>query len=115
MPGPDRASCLLGSAQTCRSGLPSHNLPQRPPLAPDGACIIAIASKRIPGLEGAVDEYWTDSTGGSAYGILKHGREDYLSPVTPIPWLYLTGQNIGLHGILGTTISAFNTCKSIDP
>ena len=28
---------LLGSAQTCRSGLLSHTVPQRPSLAPDGA------------------------------------------------------------------------------
>jgi len=48
------------------------------------------------------------------YGIIKHSNADFISPVTPLPWLFLTGQNLGLHGILGTTISALNTCKSIE-
>lgn len=48
------------------------------------------------------------------YGIIKHSNADFVSPVTPLPWLFLTGQNLGLHGILGTTISALNTCKSIE-
>lgn len=81
------------------------------------------AAAYLPGLSAAVERCWTrtpadwerctGSPGGSAYGILKHSPDDYLSPRTPLPWLYLTGQNLGLHGILGTTVSAFNTCKSI--
>jgi all-trans-retinol 13,14-reductase len=50
---------------------------------------------------------------GSLYGIMK----DYRNPVskivntkTRIPNLYLTGQNIVFHGILGVTIGAFLTC-----
>lgn len=50
---------------------------------------------------------------GSLYGIMK----DYRNPVstivntkTRIPNLYLTGQNIVFHGILGATIGAFVTC-----
>jgi all-trans-retinol 13,14-reductase len=50
---------------------------------------------------------------GSLYGIMK----DFNNPVgtivntkTRIPNLYLTGQNIIFHGILGATIGAFVTC-----
>ena len=58
-------------------------------------------------------ERYTGTPGGTAYGILKSGPEDFISPQTPLPWLYLTGQNLGLHGVLGTSVSALNTCKSI--
>ncbi|MCR5709195.1 MAG: FAD-dependent oxidoreductase [Bacteroidales bacterium] len=85
--------------------------------------MIRHAAKRLPKLPESIENYWTSTPstwerytgtpGGSAYGILKRRQEDFLSPVTPLPWLYLTGQNIGLHGILGTTISAINTCNSI--
>ena len=52
---------------------------------------------------------------GSTYGSIKncqHPLESYLSPRTKIANLYLTGQDINLHGILGVTISAFLTCAS---
>ena len=47
------------------------------------------------------------------YGIKKYSNSDFISAQTPLPWLFLTGQNLGLHGILGTSISALNTCKMI--
>ena len=87
--------------------------------------MIKKASERLPDLPQAIEKYWTSTPqtwerytgtpGGSAYGLVKHGTQDYLAPHTPLPWLFLTGQNIGLHGVLGTTISAYNTCKSILP
>jgi all-trans-retinol 13,14-reductase len=50
---------------------------------------------------------------GSLYGI----KKDYNNPIgttinskTRVPNLYLTGQNIIFHGILGATIGAFVTC-----
>ena len=83
------------------------------------------ATKRLPDLPAAVENYWvstpqtwerfTGTPGGTAYGLLKHDTLDYIAPQTPLPWLYLTGQNIGLHGVLGTAVSAFNTCKTIAP
>lgn len=86
--------------------------------------LILKAAERLPGLQDNIEKHWistpqtwqryTGTPGGSAYGILKHDRLDFIAPQTPIPWLYLTGQNLGLHGILGTTISALNTCKSIE-
>ena len=79
--------------------------------------------KHFPGLRGKIKAYYTstpltyrDYTGtinGSAYGILK----DYTNPLstfisqrTRIPNLFLTGQNIGSHGILGVTIGSLLTC-----
>ena len=85
--------------------------------------MILTAAQRLPGLPDAIEKYWvstpatwerfTGTPGGTAYGILKYRTEDYQPPVTPLPWLFLTGQNLGLHGILGTAISALNTCNSI--
>ena len=72
--------------------------------------MIARAASRLPGL--SVVRYCTATAPG--YGIVKHSAQDFIAPRTPLPWLYLTGQNLGLHGILGTTVSAFNTCKYID-
>ena len=89
----------------------------------DAQQLIQVASQRLPGLPEAIEKYWvsspqtwerfTGTPGGTAYGVLKYGFEDFILPVTPLPWLFLTGQNNGLHGILGTTMSALETCKSI--
>ncbi|WP_025761956.1 phytoene desaturase family protein [Dyadobacter tibetensis] len=52
---------------------------------------------------------------GSLYGIRKnsqHPNSTQINTKTKIPNLYLTGQNISLHGILGVTVSAFVTCFS---
>ena len=73
--------------------------------------MIAHASQRLPGLK--VRKYHTAYHYG--YGLKKETPDHYLSPVTPLPWLFLTGQNLGLHGILGTAVSALNTCKSVQP
>jgi hypothetical protein len=37
----------------------------------------------------------------------------HLSPKTRIKNLYLTGQSLNMHGILGVTISAIITCSEI--
>ncbi|HNF41210.1 MAG TPA: hypothetical protein PLS40_09510, partial [Bacteroidia bacterium] len=53
------------------------------------------------------------STDGSIYGILKNSHSplaSMLQPKTKIPNLWLSGQNIVFHGILGTAISALLTC-----
>ncbi len=49
---------------------------------------------------------------GSLYGILKDSNEPlrtFINPKTKIPNLFLTGQNLIFHGILGVTIGAFVT------
>lgn len=52
---------------------------------------------------------------GSMYGIVKNSQspnQTFINSKTKIPNLYLTGQNISLHGILGVTIGALVTCFS---
>ncbi|WP_343690222.1 NAD(P)/FAD-dependent oxidoreductase [Chitinophaga sp.] len=53
---------------------------------------------------------------GSMYGIVKDAREPLKSMIpaaTRLPNLYLTGQNLNLHGILGVTMSAVLTCAGL--
>lgn len=50
---------------------------------------------------------------GNSYGTAKDFRspiKSFINPKTKIPNVYLTGQYINLHGILGVTVSAFITC-----
>ena len=79
--------------------------------------------RRVPGLEPAVEKDWTSTpatweryTGtpaGTAFGIRKKDATCYVHPRTPVPGLYLTGQNCGLHGILGVSETALSTCREI--
>lgn len=53
---------------------------------------------------------------GSAYGIVKdyhHPSAGHLSPKTKIRNLFLTGQNLNVHGCLGVSVSAAVTCGEI--
>lgn len=53
---------------------------------------------------------------GSLYGYVKDYQEplkSLLSAKTKIPNLFLTGQNLNLHGVLGVTVSAVVTCSEI--
>jgi len=80
----------------------------------------------FPGIRGKIDSYYTstpltyrDYTGtykGSMYGI----RKDYNNPMktmvlprTHIPNLFLTGQNINVHGVVGVTIGSILTCSEL--
>ena len=79
--------------------------------------------RRVPGLAEAVEKFWTSTPatwerytgtpGGSAYGIRKKDPSCYVHPRTPVPGLYLTGQNCGLHGVLGVSETALLTCQEI--
>ncbi len=82
--------------------------------------------KRFPGLRGKIKAYYTstpltyrDYTGtinGSPYGILKDYNNPlatFISQRTRIPNLFFTGQNVGLHGILGVTIGSLLTCSEL--
>lgn len=56
------------------------------------------------------------SDDGSMYGIAKDYKEPwrtFISPRTKISNLFLTGQNLNLHGILGVTFSALVTCAEL--
>lgn len=87
---------------------------------------IRLAETRLPGLSGSIEGKWVstpltyaDYTGtesGSAYGI----RKDYnspmltvLTPKTPAENVFLTGQSLNLHGILGTSMTSLFTCAEI--
>jgi len=50
---------------------------------------------------------------GSLYGIIKDYQnplKSFISPRTKLPNLYLTGQNLNLHGVLGVSVSSLVTC-----
>lgn len=87
---------------------------------------IAFAGHYLPGLAENIEavytstplsyQYYTATQAGSAYGI----RKDYsnlmytlLTPRTPAGNLFLTGQNLNLHGVLGVSMTAFMTCSEI--
>lgn len=82
--------------------------------------------QRFPGFKDNIASYYTatplsvrDYIGtddGSLYGIVKDYREPmrtFISPRTKIPNLFLTGQNLNLHGVLGVTVSSVLTCSEI--
>lgn len=53
---------------------------------------------------------------GNMYGFVKDAKnplKSFVYPKTKIPNLFLTGQSVNLHGILGTTIGAVATCSEI--
>ncbi len=83
-------------------------------------------AKRFPGIRECIHSYtastpltYRDYIGnydGSLYGIAKDSKDPlktFISPKTKVPNLYLTGQNINLHGVLGCTISALLTSITI--
>lgn len=82
--------------------------------------------KKIPNLKQAVKKIYTSSPlsyrdyigsfEGNMYGYMKNSEnplKTMVSPRTKIDNLFLTGQSVNMHGILGVTIGAFNTCSEI--
>ena len=90
---------------------------------PDRAALAESLISRVPGLAPAVDKYWTSTPstwerytgtpGGTAFGIRKKDATCFVHPRTPVPGLFLTGQNCGLHGVLGVSETALVTCREI--
>ena len=87
---------------------------------------IKLAERVVPGLSDMVERCYTStpltwrdytlSPRGSAFGVRKDCRNPLmtmLSPKTPIPNLFLTGQSLALHGVEGVTKTAFNTLETI--
>ena len=87
---------------------------------------IRLAERVIPGLRDMVEKRYTStpltwrdytlSPCGSAFGIRKDCRHPLLtmlSPKTPVPNLFLTGQSLVLHGLEGVTMTAFKTLETI--
>ncbi|MCY0969844.1 phytoene desaturase family protein [Chryseobacterium wangxinyae] len=87
--------------------------------------IDALANK-IPDLRNYIKKIYTSSPlsyrdyigsfDGNMYGYTKTSEnplKTMVSPKTKIDNLFLTGQSVNMHGILGCTIGAFNTCAEI--
>ena len=87
--------------------------------------LLDCVEEKFPGLREGIKTYYTatplsyrDYVGnddGSMYGIVKDYQnplKTFISPRTKIPNLYLTGQNLNLHGILGATMSGLVTCTA---
>jgi len=84
--------------------------------------LLDYADKKIPGLKEGVEGYdittplsfrdYIGNNDGSMYGRMGNSQNItsfYVSHKTKIPNLYLTGQNINLHGMLGVSISSLVT------
>ena len=80
----------------------------------------------FPGIRGDIDTFWTSSpltyrdyTGtaeGSMYGIVHDKKNLNLTTIsqrTKVRNLFLTGQNINSHGVLGVTIGAVLACSEL--
>jgi all-trans-retinol 13,14-reductase len=80
--------------------------------------------KKFPNIRNITKTYYTSSPltlrdyigslNGSMYGYLKDYKnpiKSFVSAKTKVPNLYLTGQNLNLHGVLGVTIGAVVTCS----
>ena len=87
---------------------------------------IRLAERVIPDLRDMVEKRYTStpltwrdytlSPCGSAFGVRKDCRQPLLtmlSPKTPVPNLFLTGQSLVLHGLEGVTMTAFKTLETI--
>lgn len=85
-----------------------------------------LVEEQIPGLKEAIHTSYTatpltfkDYMGtddGSVYGIIKDFKDPlktFISPRIKVQNLFLTGQNINLHGILGVAMSAIVTSMTI--
>ena len=87
--------------------------------------LIDLVQEKFPDLKKAIKSYYTSTPlsfrdyigndDGSMYGIAKDYRnplKTFISPRTKIPNLFLTGQNLNLHGVLGAAMSGLVTCTA---
>ena len=87
--------------------------------------ILQNLEKLIPEIKGNIDSYtsstpltqrdYMNSPQGSLYGVQKDYKmpmKSFVDTKTKIKNLFLTGQNIGVHGILGVIITATVTCSA---
>ncbi len=87
--------------------------------------LLAKVYRALPDLQTSIRKVYSstpltyrDYTGtykGSMYGIIKdcnNPLETFLPSRTKIPNLFLAGQNIGIHGMLGVVMSSFQTCSA---
>jgi all-trans-retinol 13,14-reductase len=88
--------------------------------------MIDALERKFPDLRKSIKRFYTSSPlsyrdyigsfNGNMYGYMKSSEnplKTMVSPRTKIDNLFLTGQSVNMHGILGCTIGAFNTCAEI--
>lgn len=86
------------------------------------AKLIKLVEQKFPQISECIQSYYTatplsfrdyiGTSDGSMYGVVKDYKnpiQSFISPRTKIPNLYLTGQNLNLHGILGAAMSGLLT------
>ena len=87
---------------------------------------MAALEVRIPGMKNNIQSYtcatpityhdYIGSKDGTLYGVLKDYKDPqktFITAKTKINNLYLTGQSLNLHGVMGVTVSAAITCSDI--
>ncbi len=87
---------------------------------------VEFLEQKFPGLRENIESIYTStplsyrdyigSYRGNMYGYVKDSGnplKSMISPKTKISNLFLTGQSVNMHGILGVTIGAFVTCSEI--
>ncbi len=88
--------------------------------------LLDLLEARMPGIRSKVQSYtsatpityrdYIGSKDGSLYGAIKDYKEPlktFITPRTKVNNLFLTGQNLNLHGVLGVTVSSVVTCTEI--
>lgn len=88
--------------------------------------ILKAVEKKFPGFTNSIFKYYTStpltfrdytaSPEGSIYGIVRDfskPAETYIPVKTKIENLFLSGQNINLHGILGVSTAALLSCSAV--
>jgi len=86
--------------------------------------LLDLLEESFPGINANIESYssstpltyrdYTATKEGSMYGVVRDKNfptQTLVSQRTKIPNLYMTGQNINSHGILGVTIGAIITCS----
>lgn len=81
---------------------------------------------RFPGIRTCIEAIYTSTPlsyrdyiggqNGNMYGYVKDSNNPmltFISPKSKIKNLYFTGQSVNMHGVLGVTIGAVNTCSEI--
>lgn len=88
--------------------------------------LLASLERQFPGIRDNIKHYYTSTPltyldytgteGGSMYGVAKDvtkGAAYRVPHKTKIPNVYLTGQNINSHGMLGVLVGAMVTCSEL--
>ncbi len=85
--------------------------------------LLSLLEKKFPNIRSKIKSYYSSTplsfrdyigtSDGSLYGITKDWRnpmQTFISPRTKISNLFLTGQNLNMHGVLGVTVGSVVTC-----